>query len=291
MVNDMKTIVCGRCHKKVEVEDSYGFTRCETCRVKDEGDNILRKEQRRLERESEEYLESLGLEKPKLNPIFWSYSAYAENHERLFHHTPTFEEYKEAVNEEYRKQARVKADLLTKKWQREKKENKLIFCDENKYPCYTDLCIEARQGIIRATKDFTIYQHLNVCKTCAKWQVWYKHTREEEYPTGELPDASAFSGGAELWGSGQPVKEETHEEEVKRKALTQDYGFSSLRSEEDTEGREVKGFEGDLDRKMFDDHQSFMMTPKERQRRQREQQERELEQQINEQYPEESEED
>lgn len=102
----MKTIVCGRCKKSVQVDDLYQFKRCENCRVKDAKDKILGKERCKNDRETKKLFKELKVDKQTLPDVFQSFSNFYYFNKK-FDKTVTFPEYQEQLRFEVLKSARL----------------------------------------------------------------------------------------------------------------------------------------------------------------------------------------
>jgi hypothetical protein len=86
----MKEIKCRVCKKNKKVEDSYRFRTCPICRAKE-------KAKRMVQRQSKKLLEEYKLDKKTLPRSLWSFSAFSESFEGLWHRKPSFEEYRKEV--------------------------------------------------------------------------------------------------------------------------------------------------------------------------------------------------
>lgn len=98
---------CGRCKREIE----FG-SRCENCKTKDLADRIKKTEIKKLDLESRKQIKQLGMKKGELSPIFANYSTYKDNYYKLFHKTPTFAEYQEALRNEKLQLAHAEADRI-----------------------------------------------------------------------------------------------------------------------------------------------------------------------------------
>lgn len=98
---------CGRCKREIE----FG-SRCENCKTKDLADRIRKTEIKKLDVESRKQIKQLGMKKGELSPIFANYSTYKDNYYKLFHKTPTFNEYQEALRNEKLQLAHAEADRI-----------------------------------------------------------------------------------------------------------------------------------------------------------------------------------
>jgi phage FluMu protein Com len=123
----MKSIKCNKCGKFVDVEDVYCLKRCPDCRIKDEAYLIKKRELKKLDREAQKQIKDLGLQKAKLSPIFKDYSTYAQNYQKLFKVTPSFDDYLTALRQEKIRLAYDERDRI----RRERKRKSTVFPDEN----------------------------------------------------------------------------------------------------------------------------------------------------------------
>jgi phage FluMu protein Com len=177
----MKELKCGRCKKKVLVEDGYKGSRCPNCKTKDETDRINRSGIHKLDRDAKKQLKELGFEKEdvRLNSIFWSYSNWACFREK-YGFDATFEKYLEALREEKLKIAHKEADLEASKRKTETTA-KLGFL--RKYvnvdyaPCNSKECREFRTfklaekfKLNEITKSLNPnLEHDAECESCSDW--------------------------------------------------------------------------------------------------------------------------
>jgi hypothetical protein len=106
----MKKLKCSTCKKEIEVNNDYQFKTCENCLVKKRAKDIELKEMRKLDKESQNQIKSLKL--TKLPYVLRKYSIYAQNHKKLFHSVPSFDDYMQALRAEKLNQAHERAERI-----------------------------------------------------------------------------------------------------------------------------------------------------------------------------------
>ena len=167
-------IVCSTCHKEIEVKDGYQFKTCENCLTKKKAKNIVTKELRKLDREAQQQIKGLDLEKTKLNPIFRSYSSWSK-FQKQYSQEATFEKYLDELRNEKKRIAYAQAEQEQEKRHAISKElYKKLEPFINFNVVKNKDCRNFRIGKLSEKFDFktnleTDYEHPLNCEDCEDW--------------------------------------------------------------------------------------------------------------------------
>jgi hypothetical protein len=245
-----KQIKCSRCDKTVEVPDDYSFKRCELCRAKDKARNLknseVRRELRKFDRDSKIQIKGLN----KLPDFARSYSAFKRWYEKMFHDKPcTWDDYLKLIDHFRNRQAQEQSRIEISRRKHERSEEKILNALDFPFEsedCKTYRIFRAKEKRSFEESDF-IASHILKCKVCTDWLQWFKvYQDESESREGDTTQFDKPLSGANAWDtSNEP--EESYEDEVKRKGLTNDFKRST-----------DELIEKDLDRSEFaDSNQDF----------------------------------
>lgn len=157
----MKPIKCSKCGKIAEVEDSWSYTRCEICRMKDLAYMQVLKDRRKLDRESRNKIKELRLEKA-LSFSEWSKLAK----EKFNNPNPNWEQYLEFLKRWKEREIFDRADREIYRLRAENKA-KYALINQELYPLSNERgCYSFRLSRLNGSEDI---RHLSTCENCRDW--------------------------------------------------------------------------------------------------------------------------
>jgi hypothetical protein len=157
----VKTIICYRCKKIVEVEESWAFKACPLCKTKEKARNQVQKEKRRLDRESRNKIKELRLEKAL---SFSEWSKFAQ--EVLHDPSPTWERYSEYLRQRKEHEIYSKAETETYRL-RSVNQKKYALINSELFPLsHGRECYSFRLSRLNGSENLN---HLNNCSDCSDW--------------------------------------------------------------------------------------------------------------------------
>jgi len=193
-----KMLKCNICHKNVIVDDDYKFKSCPNCRTKYLAALQKKKMIRQFNKDSKKILKEFKLDQNVVLPkILLSFSNFY-NFYKTYGIEKTFEDYRKAIREFYRKLKRKNYDMTRKL------ERKL---NTKNYKLETKDCLDFRLKFLKEGKlPLEFHDHIINCESCNKWQIWYR----KDYESNE-DDDDAFNKpfkGLNIWEQ-QEKEEET----------------------------------------------------------------------------------
>lgn len=211
----MKTIICRRCHKNVEVEDSYELKTCEICHQLDLKDSAIRSAKSERDHDAEKLIKSLGIQ--KIPEQLESFSNFCEWFESRGMAKPSMQIYFNELTNYRKMEIHKQADNATDQIKGKNKEHRrynLKFLNFDLHGFSSrEKCKIYRLSIMDGKKDQRLESHLEECSECQSWQL--------DFSNGTLN--AQYS--SEIWNEEQKPCIEPESQEDKFEKWENERGF------------------------------------------------------------------
>jgi len=174
----MKTLICYRCKKTVEVEDVWTLKACPLCKTKEKARKQVQKEKRRLDREARNKIKELKLEKALR---FGEWEKLAK--EKFNNPNPTWEQYLGYLKQRKEHEIFDKAEREIFHLKASNQKKYALMCSELFPLSHGKECSNFRLSRLNGSKNL---EHLDGCSNCSDWNYNFINdllpTQDEDVP-------------------------------------------------------------------------------------------------------------